>query len=397
MNTSGWFYYSPYPGYYNQIAGHHQAAAAQQATGHPIYVPGPPMPMYGHHMMSGYPQGMFMYPPAGTPNAGAQGVPVGPPTGPAAVMSPEYGFGAEAGKGVNFVPVSGEEGQFEAIQGQQQPQPGEPMVQAGAAPTQVWTQGQGGPVPIEFQEVMVSPHEQQVQTGEGVEGFPDGSVIDQQQGYMEQSTLNPNVANFMPKQQQEMNEQQQQQQSNEQVYSDNVEHQQVMHGQAVQMIAGQEMIVQPGFEHLASHPQQALAYDMAGQPIVVATDQGEVTYMAAGMDGGLLVAGASNEYEQPQQVPLNATGMALPPVRQDVLLTVDPQQEQQQQNSVVYTNVMIPSNGCNLDSPKVPVVSTKSIVQNNIDPITLSNAVSPSMQALPLEAIIATDPSEDVS
>lgn len=395
MNPSGWFYYTPYPGYYNQIAGHHQAAAAQHATGHPIYVPGPPMPMYGHHMMGGYPQGMFMYPPGATPNAGAQGVPVGPSTGPAAVMSPEYGFGAEAGKGANFVPVSGEEGQFEVIQGQQQPQLGEPMVQAvgGAAPTQIWTQDQGGPVPIEFQEVMVSPCEQQVPAGEGGEGFPDATVADQQQGFMEQSRLNPNVANFMTlKQQQEMNEQQQQQQSNEQVYSDGVEQQQVMHGQPVQLIATQEMMVQPGFEHLAAHPQQALAYDMTGQPVVVTTDQGEVAYMAS-MDGGLLVAGSSNEYEQPQHVPLNAAGVSQLG-GEDVQL-IDSQQQQQQPTSVVYTSELVPGN--NLDSPKVPVVM-KPIVSNNNNTTTVNNAVSPSPQtvALPLEAI-APNRSQDVS
>lgn len=356
INPSGWFYYTPYHGYYNQMApGHHQAAAAaQHATGHPIYV-APHMPMYGHHMMGGYPQGMFMYPTAAAPHQGVV------QTGPSGIISPEYQGGfADAGKG-NFVqttvPVvaTGEDGQpqYEVIQPPQQQQhvPGQPQ-QAGGEPNVIWTQGTVTG-PVEYQEmVVVDPQQQQMQPpgGETMEEYSNAVVVDQ--GYMDQQqqtpthvhhTLNPNVANFMPlKQQQEMSEQEES--PAEVLYNENGE--QLIQQQVQLMPPGQEMMVQQsGYEHVQ---QQTLAYDMSGQPIMV-NEQGEVAYL-----GNVVVP---EEFNQQQQVPLSfvtepqAGGME--------------QQQQQPPNNIVYTNMS------NINSPKVPVVATTStttatpIEQNN--------------------------------
>lgn len=348
----GWVYY--YPSYYNQIPGHHQAA--QHAAGHPIYVPGPPMPMsmYGHHMMGAYPQGMFMYPTAGTPTSGAQPMAMAPAPGPTGVLSP-----------TGFVQINAEEGQYDP-QAVAQPvdQMGPP---ATAAPSeQMWNQEQGAPMAMGYQEI-VPPHEQQMpQTGEvNAEVYGDPGNAPEQQPFMEQSTLNPNVANFMTlKQQQELN---QQQQPMEQTYEGAVEAQGV-HVQPIQMIPNQEMIIQPGYEHLAPNaPPQALAFDMSGQPIVVS--EGEIGFM----DGRMLVTATPvGDFNQSvQTTPI--VDVPVPQATEEVLVD-----ESQAQPNVAFVKV------ADYNSPQVPVAS-ESIVQdhnssNTVNAGTPENVETPSQE-----------------
>lgn len=378
MMNPAWFYYAPapYAGYYNQMPpGHHQVAAAatQHATGHPIYH----VPMYGHPMMSGYPQGMVMYPSGAAP---PQGVVQSGGGGPNSIITSEYGGYVSGGDGAakgNFVqaaiPVvtAGDETQqqYEAQQQQQTPPQqggGEQMVVqqgGGAVPTQIWTPSgggnQSGPLSVDYQEIVVIDPQQQQQmqiTGEPMEEYSNAVIVDQ--GYMDQQqqqtpthvhhTLNPNVANFMPlKQQQEMTEQQQ-----------NGDQGMQQQQQQVQMeVLVQQQPPQPGgFEHrhVSQQPQQTLAYDMAGQPIVV-NEQGEVAYLATNVEAADVLA--PQEYNQQQVV------VAEPPQGGEL----------QQPNSVVYTNM----SNFNMNSPKVPQVPPMTPIVQNINNVA-STATPPS-------------------
>lgn len=165
MNQPGYFpfYYQYHPNYYANQMGHHPSA--QHATGHPIYVPGPTMPMYSPHIAYGHPQGMFMY--------------------PAAVMSPDYAIIDEKGGVVE------EASNYEHMSPAGTVPGGHPMWQPGQA---IEYQDPGATIAVISPPSQLDEFQQQIPVDQG----------DPQMG-MEPSTappssqhiLNPNVANFM--------------------------------------------------------------------------------------------------------------------------------------------------------------------------------------------------------
>lgn len=370
INPSGFFYYAPYPGYYNQIpSGHHPgaaaAAAAQHATGHPIYVShGPPMAMYGHHMMGAYPQGMIMYPTAGGPPQGA----VVQAGGPVGMISPEYAAYGEAtanNKG-NFapvtVPVVTSAGEFDGpSQGMQGPPLLDQQAPQMVAPTQIWTAG--GQMPVDYQEMVVVEGNQPLPQGqmtegggEAVEEYSNAVVVVVDEGYMEQPsaqtpthvhhTLNPNVANFMPLKQQQEQQQLLNRRSNEQqvvsdVYAENVGDQ----GRQYSTVMGEQQ----------QQPPPQLSYDLNGHPILMDESQANhMVFMSRPVEEEVVAVA----YDADQmQVPLNVITMGDP-----VQVAVD---QQLNNNNIINSNAtgvnnnnnnILNNSNNNNHSPKVPVV-----------------------------------------